>query len=112
MCLRKMSLDIHTGKSKVNAEKIHPALSFDESIHELFFLHEKKLICKYPLFLKMQDYYQDAYYPNGEIESLMSEIDKLRQEMKDKDSCTFLEKFIELCNMALLRKDNIYCFSD
>ena len=107
-----MSLDIHIGNSSDEAEQLHPELPFEEDVHDFLFSPSNEWIKKYPLFGRMQDYYQDAVYQNVEIESLKEEVEEICHITNDINHKAFLQKFIDACDTALLENKNIYCFCD
>ena len=108
----EMSLDIHLASSKTKAEHLYPELSFDEEIHEFLFGDRNKWIEKYLLFAKMNDYYSDTFYIVEDIAELKHEVNEIVLKVKDQQSIKFLDKFIKLCDQALDKNENIYCFCD
>lgn len=107
-----MSLDIHLASSQSEAEKLYPSLSFDEDIHDIIFSDNNKWIKNFPLFMKMNDYYSDVYYDNENIEDLKCEINEIFSMIQDKNISEFFMKFVKVCEMAIKKNANIYCFCD
>lgn len=107
-----MALDIHLGLNRAKAEQVYPSLSFGEDIHDIIFSSKNRWIDNYSLFAKMSDYYGDAYYPNEKIGDLKCELKEIISKIKDKKSNMFLKEFIILCDLAIDKNENIYCFCD
>ncbi len=107
-----MSLDIHIGRNRCDAEKVYPSLSFHEDVHALIFMREAQHLDQNTIFRKLNDYYHDTVFQAEDVEKLKTELKDMCSKIRDQEVINFLKKFIGICDEALLNNANIYCFCD
>jgi hypothetical protein len=95
--------------------QIDPELSahIDTEEHAVFFAHVGQQPSRFPLLMRMRDYYADAEYTTEEMEPLIAEIEKTAG-LFDSGSRVyrFTEPFHSMCVMAFLRKKGVALFAD
>jgi hypothetical protein len=66
----------------------------------------------YPLVLRMRDYYEDAFFENSEMESLLSELHSLRQSVTREESNRFLDQISKACELAIQDRASLQLIAD
>ena len=74
-----MALDIHLSSNEKEAPYKNPSASFEEQAHELIFDRFGVSEGKFPLFRRMEDFYKDTKYRNGELHILIGEIEEIKK---------------------------------
>ena len=67
---------------------------------------------KYPLIVRINDYYEDAFYSKDEIEGFIDEISALKEVVKHDESIRLLDQLMKACELALQNNAGIVFFAD
>lgn len=78
------------------AKKIGEIKSYDDYYSERISQLQKK----YPLLVRIKDYYEDAFFSPGEIEGLRREILSLKNTVTQQKSINLLDQLLEACEIA------------
>jgi len=81
-------------------------------MHKNIFANQTKLLDKCRCLAKLNDYYVDVYYINGDIYKLKNDLQLFYEFTNNEEVKSFIDSFIQLCNYAITEDYNIYCFSD
>ena len=108
-----MTLDIHLAKDQKEAQRISRSASLELQSHELIFNRLGFPESKYPLFRRMEDYYQDARYEHSDIQILINEVEEIRTLFKTNPQLyKQLSVILEVCRKAQEEKLSIWVFCD
>jgi hypothetical protein len=67
---------------------------------------------KFPLLVRIKDYYQDAFFSPDEIDGLRREIASLRDIVKQQESINFLNQLWEVSDVALKNNAGVQLAAD
>jgi len=108
-----LSLDILVGWEEKNIYLREYEVQFEELYHDLIFSKKYETnLSKLKQFSKMNDYYDDCFYSEKDIIELRKELLTLKGYFKSTEIVMFFNSFLNLCDVALKRKMNIYCVCD
>ena len=107
-----MALDLHLAKSEKEAELNFPIASFNQTLHATIF-HRKALPKgMFPLFRRMESYYDNAKYSGNEIELLLKELRQIKFYFQASMTLKQLDKIIDLCKRAIEQNLSIWVYCD
>ncbi len=90
-----------------------PTCSFELEVHELIFHRKNVPIRRYPLLLRMQDYFADTCYFVHELPELVQQIKALIALLPPRNPIvTTLQQFHQACSDAIAVETNIYLICD
>ena len=95
--------------------QIDPELSahIDSEQHAAFLAQVGQQSSRFPLLMRMSDYYADAEYTTDELESLIAEVEQTAGLFESGSSVyRFTEPFHSMCVMAFLRKKSVALYAD
>jgi hypothetical protein len=108
-----MALSLCIGKSESEAECEKACASFEMQPHELIFHRFGLPEGKFPLFKRMEKYFEDTHYNSGEIKELIDEIKEIKTLFSGNDQLTkTLNEIMAACESAIDSKLNIWVFCD
>ena len=95
--------------------RIDPELSahIDTEQHAAFFAQVGQQSSRFPLLMRMSDYYSDAEYTTAELESLIAEVEQTAGLFESGSRVyRFTEPFHSMCVMAFLRQKRVALYAD
>lgn len=108
-----MALDIHLAKNRDEASRNKSAASFEQQPHELIFHRFGLPESKFPLFRRMENYYEDAKYDHEELQALSSEVKEIAGLFAGNNQINSqLNGIISACEAAQNKKLSIWVFCD
>lgn len=106
-----MSLDVHVGKNKSEAERSVAALSINENLHHILII-ETATDGEYNQLLRLKDYYSDVVFTVADVFVLREELKRAFAALQNSEAITFVQNLIGICDQAIECGCNIYCFCD
>ena len=95
--------------------QIDPELSaqIDSKQHAALFARVADQASRFPLLMRMSDYYADAEYTTDELEPLIAEVEQTAALFESGSRVyRFTEPFHSMCVLAFLRKKSIGLYAD
>jgi len=94
---------------------VDPELSaqIDVEQHAALFAQVGQQHRRFPLLMRMRDYYEDAEYTTDELQSLIAEVEQTAALFEPGSRVyRFTEPFHSMCVLAFLRKKSIGVYAD
>ncbi len=108
-----MALDFHLVEENYKPPNKQPVASFELQPHELIFFRFGLPEGKFPLFKRMEDYYNDSKYSLNELQYLINEIEEIHVMYGSNEQLSEqLSSILVACKQALNEKSNILVFCD
>lgn len=95
--------------------EVDPELSaqIDVEQHAAFFAQVGRQSSKFPLLMRMRDYYADAEYTTDELQPLIAEVEQTAGLFEPGSRVyRFTEPFHSMCVLAFLRKKTVGLYAD
>ena len=108
-----MALDFHIGNNQEEASYNHSDASFDLQSHRLIFNRLALADDKFPLFKKLENYYEDTNYSAEELANLIDEVRQIKELLSEnKELASQLNELLITCDRALKEGLSIWVFCD
>lgn len=108
-----MALDVHLVNAGSEDFSGWPTCQFDASRHDAVFFSGVLDIKRYPLLLRMADYYADARYSTDEVRQLLDELAEVIPVFRDQPTVhAAWTAFQNACQEAVSRGKDVVCLCD
>ncbi len=106
-------LDVHIADSFEAAGQDEPSCYFALNVHELIFWRDNVPIERFPMLMRMRDYWADADFATSELPKVVEEIQSLIAILPPNNAViSTLEQFRHACESAVSSNRNLYLICD
>jgi hypothetical protein len=108
-----MALDLHIANNRKEASYNRSGASLDLPSHRLIFSRLPLASDKFPLFKKLENYYEDTNYSAEELADLIDEVRQIKELLSENKELTRqLNELLITCDRALKEGLSIWVFCD
>ncbi|MCA8993031.1 MAG: hypothetical protein KDA88_13665 [Planctomycetaceae bacterium] len=106
-------LEGHIAESFEAAGSDVPVCGWPLDIHELIFWRRNVPIERFPMLMRMRDYWEDAIFTTSELPEVVGEVEALIELLPANTALVAsLEKFRDACASAISSQRNLYMICD